>query len=225
MSDAYLSVRDLSVSFGSREVFSRLSFDLTPGEPIVVYGGPSSGKSVLALAMLGMVPAPGVVRGSIKINGDEMVGAPERVWCKLRTTTVSLVTQEAWTALMPQIKIGDQLADPLARGWFASRKKAKAQVVEMLDRLGLPDPVALAERTPAALSGGQRQRVGIARAMICSPQVLIADAPTSALDITARAEVLEMLLDYSHDHGLLFCTAESGLLPYLSSTVIALGRD
>ncbi|MDO4717100.1 MAG: ATP-binding cassette domain-containing protein [Propionibacteriaceae bacterium] len=224
MSEAYVEVRDLSVRFGSREVFSGIDFDLAPGDPLVVYGGPSSGKSVLALAMLGMVPQGGVVSGSIKIDGVEMVRASERAWCKLRTSTVSLVTQEAWAALMPQITIAEQLAEPLLRGWFPSRKKARAEVVAALGALGLPDPAALAQRCPSALSGGQRQRVGIARAMICSPRVLIADAPTSALDITARADVLDMLTDYAKDHAMLFCTAESGLIPYVGTRVLRLGR-
>lgn len=223
-SEPVVRVRDLRVRFGTKDVVRGVSFDLQIGRRVCLLGGPGSGKSMIASALLGLVPKPGVVTGSIQFDGRELVGAAERVWCKLRTSSVSLVTQDARKALLPHVRIGDQVAEPLARGWFASRRQARATAVELLGRMGLPDPERFAQRYPPELSGGQRQRVGLARALACDPGVLVADAPTSALDVSAQAEMVDLLNDYARTHALLFCTADAGLAPYVCDELLVLDR-
>lgn len=224
MVEPQVAVRGLGVRFGAKVCVADVDLDLRPGRRVAVLGGPGDGKTMIASSLLGLVPSPGVVSGSIRFSGRELVGQSEGRWCKVRGGSISLVTQDARSALRPNVSVGEQLAEPLTRGFFSSARKARGQVVEMLGRLGLPDPERIADADPRDLSGGQRQRVGLARALMAEPAVLVADAPTSALDVTARAAIIDLINEYAVDHAVLWLTAEAGLVPYVCDEVHVLSK-
>lgn len=220
--DPIVRVRDLQVSFPGRMVVRGIDFDLVPGRRLALLGGPGSGKSLVAAALLGLVPQPGVVRGSIQVDGREMVGASERTWCALRGSVISLVTQDARKALHPDQPVGRQVADACMRGWFARRRPATARALSLLGMMGFDQPAVVAKRPASALSGGQRQRVGIARALASDPAVLVADAPTSALDVLAQGEIIDLLNGWARTRTMLFCTADAALVYRVSDEVLQL---
>ncbi|GAB3703951.1 ABC transporter ATP-binding protein [Mariniluteicoccus flavus] len=199
---ALVEVRDLRVAFGRdrREVVREISFAFDSGDRVGLIGESGSGKSVTALALMGLLPETAHVSGSIRFDGVEMLGRSDREWSRLRGNRMTMVFQEPMTALDPTMKVGRQVAEVLELhgqsrpGGGGTRDR----VVAMLDAVGLPSPDRIAGTFPHELSGGQRQRVVLAMALINQPDLVICDEPTTALDVTVQAKVLD-LLDRSLD--------------------------
>lgn len=190
-----LDVRDLSVHFGRRRVpaVQEVSFNLEPGERLGLIGESGSGKSVTALAVMGLLPANAQASGSVELAGHQVLGASDAELSRVRGDVVSMVFQEPMTALDPTMPCGRQVAEVLRLHQDLPRGSARDRVVEMLQRVGLPRPERIADAYPHELSGGQRQRVMIAMALVNSPDVVICDEPTTALDVTVQAKVLRVL--------------------------------
>lgn len=192
---ALVSVRDLCVEFGRRrtQAVRRVSFEIEPGERLGLIGESGSGKSVTSLALMGLLPENARVTGSITVAGHEIVGADDRDVARLRGDVMSMVFQEPMTALDPTMKVGRQVAEVLLLHQGQQAGAARPRVVAMLEAVGLPSPERIADSYPHQLSGGQRQRVIMAMALINSPDLVICDEPTTALDVTVQARVLRVL--------------------------------
>jgi len=192
---ALLTVRDLDVAIGERPVLQALGLELEAGEVLGLIGESGSGKSLTALALAGLLPDGARASGSVLFGGTELLGADEAALCRVRGRGIGLVFQEPATALNPLLTIGDQVAETARIHGGCSATAARERAAATLERVGLPaDRIALA-RYPHELSGGQRQRVAIALAVALAPQLLIADEPTTALDVTTQAQILELLAE------------------------------
>jgi len=193
--DELLVVEDLCVSFGRRRIpaVRHLDFTLAPGQRLGLIGESGSGKSVTSLAVMGLLPDNAQISGSVRLAGHQVVGAADRELARLRGDVMSMVFQEPMTALDPTMTCGRQVAEVLQLHRSGERGAARGRVVEMLERVGLPNPARIAEAYPHQLSGGQRQRVMMAMALVNTPDLVICDEPTTALDVTVQARVLEVL--------------------------------
>ena len=199
---AVLEVRDLEVSFGETKILRGVSFDLEAGQTLGVVGESGCGKSMTGFAIMGMLQSPGrVSNGSIKLNGRELVGLKEREYREVRGAQIGLVMQDPFTSLNPMMRVGDQIAEAFRIHQKLGRKAAWERSVEMLDKVGVPAPPASARKYPHQMSGGQRQRVVIAMAFACKPTVLVADEPTTALDVTLQAQILRLLRELQQTEG------------------------
>jgi peptide/nickel transport system ATP-binding protein len=198
-----LEVRDLRVSFGRRRVQAvrGVDFDLDDGQRLGLIGESGSGKTVTALAVMGLLPENATVTGSVRLRGSEIVGAPEVALARLRGAAVSMVFQEPMTALDPTMRVGRQVAEVLRLHQGEESGPAREQMVSMLAEVGLADPARIADAYPHQLSGGQRQRAILAMALINSPDLVVCDEPTTALDVTVQALVLQKLNEVLTDSG------------------------
>ncbi|QHE74877.1 ABC transporter ATP-binding protein [Hydrogenophaga sp. PBL-H3] len=201
-----LEVTDLTVAFekqGRRvEVVSGVSFSIAAGRTLGVVGESGCGKTMTSLAVMGLTPAHGLVSGSIRLAGQEMVGAPERVWEDSRGARAAMVFQEPMSALNPVMTIGRQIAEVLVRHRRMRWREAHEHAVEALASVGIPSPGLRAKDYPHRLSGGMRQRAMIAIALACRPAVLVADEPTTALDVTIQAQVLDLMVEMQERLGM-----------------------
>lgn len=190
-----LEVRDLTVAFGRRRMpaLQGVSFELAAGQRLGVIGESGSGKTVTALAVMGLLPENAHAAGSIRLRGTELLGRPETDLARLRGAAMSMVFQEPMTALDPTMRVGRQVAEVLRLHQGAESGPARERVIAMLGEVGLADPERIADAFPHQLSGGQRQRAILAMALINSPDLVICDEPTTALDVTVQARVLEKL--------------------------------
>ncbi len=191
-----LEVRDLRVSFGRRkiEAVRGVDFEIAEGQRLGVIGESGSGKTVTALALMGLLPDNATATGSVRLRGNEIIGAPEVALARLRGDAVSMVFQEPMTALDPTMRVGRQVAEVLRLHQGAESGPARDRVVSMLAEVGLTDPTRIADAYPHQLSGGQRQRVVLAMALALEPpDLVICDEPTTALDVTVQALVLQKL--------------------------------
>jgi peptide/nickel transport system ATP-binding protein len=201
-----------------------LSFGLGAGERLGLIGESGSGKSLTALAVTGLL-APGLVpRGSVLLHGVEVVGAGERMLVPLRGRVASVVFQEPLTALDPLMRLGKQLAEPLRRHQGLRGTALRTAVLDALKEVSLAEPERIARAYPHEISGGQRQRVAIAMALACRAKLLIADEPTTALDVTVQAEVLDLLdrVVADHDMALLFISHDLAVVSHMTDRVIVL---
>ena len=196
-----LQVRDLGVWLRSGDAVSHVvdgvGFDIAPGEMLGLVGESGSGKTVLSRTLLGLHRPGSVERleGSIRFEGRELTRLAEPEWRSLRGVGIAMVFQDPMTALNPVLTVGAQIEHALTRRRGLSRSEARRRTIELLDRVGIPDPARRARQYPVQLSGGLRQRVVIALALSCDPKLLIADEPTTALDVTVQAQVLDLLDD------------------------------
>lgn len=197
-----LDVAGLSVRAGDRRLLDDVSFSVAPGERVGIIGESGSGKSLTALAVAGLLP-PGLrAQGSVRLGGTQVVGAPEKVLNRTRGSAVALVFQEPRTALDPLMRVGRQIAEPLRRHRGLRGVALRTGVLDLMGELALPEPERLARSFPHEISGGQRQRVAIAMALACEPALLVADEPTTALDVTVQDEILRLLLDVVDRRGM-----------------------
>jgi len=198
-----LSVRDLRIAFGGREAVRGISFDVAAGETLGLVGESGSGKSVTALAVMRLLGESAAVSGSIQLDSEELLTLPEEAMRRHRGRNVAMVFQEPMTALNPVMTVGRQIAEALeAHAPRMPRSEVRARVMEAMLEVGLPDPERRADDYPHQFSGGQRQRVVIAMALMNRPQLLIADEPTTALDVTVQAQVLALLKRLRAERGL-----------------------
>ena len=202
-----LAVENLSVRAGTRTLVSDLSFRIEPGKRMGLIGESGSGKSLTAMAVTGLLPAGLSSQGLVNLDGVEVVGALERRLNQMRGNSVAVVFQEPLTALDPLMKMGWQVAIPLQRrlrreGRDTGGADLRRAVLDLLARVSLNQPERIANSYPFEVSGGQRQRVAIAMALACRPKLLIADEPTTALDVTTQAEILDLLFELVVDLGM-----------------------
>ena len=200
-----LSVQDLTVSFpseaGAVRAVRGISFDLAAGEVLGIVGESGSGKSVTSLAIMGLLPETATLTGSIKLHGDELIGKGDDDLSKLRGNELAMVFQDPLSSLTPIFTVGDQITEALEVHSHVSGSAARARAVELLDLVGIPNPKIRLKSFPHEFSGGMRQRVMIAMAIANDPDVIIADEPTTALDVTIQAQVLEVLRTAQHETG------------------------
>jgi peptide/nickel transport system ATP-binding protein len=201
-----LEVTDLRVRLntqrGPADAVRGVSFALERGETLGLIGESGCGKSITALALLGLLPERAVVSGSIRFDGEELVGRSDAEMCKLRGNRIGIVFQEPMTALNPLHTVGRQVAEPLRLHKGLAEAAARKQAIALLDRVGLPDASRRVDAYPHQLSGGQRQRVTIAMALACGPDLLIADEPTTALDVTIQGQILDLIADLVAERGM-----------------------
>ena len=193
-----LSVQDLRVHFwtggGTVHAVNGISFDIGPGETLGIVGESGCGKSVTALALLGLLPRAGRVRsGSARFDGRDLLRLSQRALRRVRGRQIAMIFQDPMTSLNPVLTIGRQIREPLETHFGMNRKAASARAAELLDRVGIPSPDARLSDYPHQFSGGMRQRAMIAMALACRPKIMIADEPTTALDVTIQAQILALL--------------------------------
>jgi peptide/nickel transport system ATP-binding protein len=219
-----LEVRGLSIDIDGRRVVDDVSFDVPDGARVGLIGESGSGKSLTALAMLGLLPDQAVATGSIRWDGRELIGMPDRELAQLRGDEIGIVFQEPRTALNPIRTVGRQIAEAIRIHERIPRSEARRRAVAEAARVHLPDPERIVGRYPHQLSGGQRQRVAIAIALACHPRLLIADEPTTALDVTIQAEILDLLRSLVADAGmsLVFITHDLAVLSQIATHGIVL---
>lgn len=226
---ALLSLENLSVHAGSKALVSNLSFSLNRGERLGLIGESGSGKSLTSLAATGLLPAGLSASGSAILAGKQVIGAPDRELNQLRGTAVAIVFQEPLTALDPLMRVGRQVAEPLARraqrdGTPLSGAALDKAVLALLDEVALSEPQRMATSYPHELSGGQRQRISIARALAVNPQVIVADEPTSMLDVSVRLGILNLLNDMKAQLGLalLYITHDIATARYVAEDIMVM---
>src|SRR3984957_9496488 len=198
-----LEVRHLSVAFGAKRVVDDVSFALDRGETLALVGESGSGKSLTALSLLQLLPRGGSnPAGSIHLDGHEMLGAPPAVLHQARGDIAGIVFQEPMTSLNPLHRIGRQVAEAITLHRQVPRAKVRERVIAVLEEAGFPEAAHRLDAFPHQLSGGQRQRVMIAMALVNDPALLIADEPTTALDVTIQARILALLAQLKRERGL-----------------------
>lgn len=220
LGERVLEVTDLSIQFKSEHgwstVVDHLDLTLDRGETLGLVGESGSGKTVTSLAIMGLLTGPRVrISGSVKLQGRELVGLSKREMNALRGKSIGMIFQEPRRSLNPAFTVGDQIAEVVKRHQEGvGRREAWARAVEMLDLVGIPDAAARAHEYPHQFSGGMCQRVMLAMAVACEPVVLIADEPTTALDVTVQAQVLDLLTELQDRMGLgiLFITHDLGVV-------------
>ena len=230
-SDQLLSVEDLTVEFAMRDgstarVIDGLSFDLKAGETLGIVGESGCGKSMTALAIMRLIPSPPgrIAQGQIRLEGDNLVSVDEARMRQIRGKEISMVFQEPMTSLNPVYTIGDQIAETIRLHDGLSRKDARARTVEMLRAVAIPAAETRIDDYPHQLSGGMRQRVMIAMALACRPKVLIADEPTTALDVTVQAQIFDLLkeLQEQTNTAIILITHDMGAIAEMAQRVLVM---
>jgi microcin C transport system ATP-binding protein len=223
-----LDVRDLSVAFGNTLAVDRVSFSIKRGQCVALVGESGSGKSVSALSILRLLPYPAASHpsGTIHFKGRELLRADEREMREVRGNDISIIFQEPMTSLNPLHTIEAQIGEILSLHQGISGAMARARILELLTQVGIPDPETRLGSYPHQLSGGQRQRVMIAMALANEPDLLIADEPTTALDVTVQAQILALLADIRRRLGmsLLFITHDLGIVRRIADTVCVMNK-
>jgi peptide/nickel transport system ATP-binding protein/oligopeptide transport system ATP-binding protein len=221
---ALLAVEDLRVDFDGIRAVDGFSFAIEPGEALGIVGESGSGKSMTALALLGLVPPPGRVSGRVLFEGDDLVRANEARLRAVRGDRIAMVFQDPLTALNPYLRVGEQLAEVLETHRGTPRKEAWRRAAEALERVGIASPGTRVHDYPHQLSGGMRQRVLIAMALLCEPAVLVADEPTTALDVTVQAQILEIFRDEREKRGaaLILITHDLAVLARVADRVLVM---
>ena len=226
---ALLEVNDLRTHFrtddGVVKAVDGVSFQVEKGKTLGIVGESGSGKSVSNLAILGLHnPQTTTIGGEIRFNDQELVGASEATMQKLRGNGISMIFQDPLTSLSPYYTVGEQIAETYRRHTGANKKKAWARAVEMLDKVGIPQPERRAKQYPHEFSGGMRQRAMIAIALCCDPALLIADEPTTALDVTVQAQILDLLreLQSEFETAIILITHDMGVVAQMADDVLVM---
>ncbi len=234
---ALLEVEDLHIRLqtqrGPADAVRGIGFSLERGETLGIVGESGCGKSITVQSLMGLLPASAQVGGSIRFDGTELVGLDERSMCAIRGNRIGMIFQEPMTALNPVHTVARQVGEPLRLHRGLSGASARAEALGLLERVGIPDAASRLDAYPHQFSGGQRQRIGIAMALACGPDLLIADEPTTALDVTIQKQILDLIKDLvaergmsliliSHDLGVIANTVSRMLVMY-GGTVVESG--
>ena len=220
-----LKVRDLNVEFGTQDgvvkAVKGIDLDVLPGETVGIVGESGSGKSQTMMALMGLLASNGRASGSALYRDQELIGLPERELNRIRGARITMIFQEPMTSLDPLYRIGSQIAEPLMKHKGMNARAARARVLELLNLVGIPDPARRIDAYPHEMSGGQRQRVMIAMALANDPDILIADEPTTALDVTIQAQILTLLAELQQKFGMaiVFITHDLSIVRRFSDRV------
>ena len=227
---ALLEVSNLKTSFladdGEVTVVNGVSFNVQASRTLAIVGESGCGKSVTALSIMGLLakPAGRIAEGSIRFEGQELVGASERVLQDLRGNGMSMIFQEPMTSLNPSYTVGEQIIEGLIKHRKLSRTQAREKAIDILHKVRIPSPEQRLDEFPHKLSGGMRQRVMIAMALVCEPRVLIADEPTTALDVTIQAQILELMRTLQQETGtaIVLITHDLGVVAEVADEVLVM---
>jgi peptide/nickel transport system ATP-binding protein len=224
-----LEVRDLAVSFATEEgtvqAVDGVSFALAPSEVLAVVGESGSGKSVTAMTLLGLTRSPNAAfEGSARFKGLDLISASEEELRKVRGAEIGMIFQDPMTSLNPVMKVGDQIVEQIAEHQGLPAQQARARAVEMLEKVGIPRARERVNSYPFEFSGGMRQRVMIALALSCDPSVLIADEPTTALDVTIQAQILERIRELRREMGaaVIVVTHDLGVVADIADRIVVM---
>ncbi|MBA9025186.1 MULTISPECIES: ABC transporter ATP-binding protein [Bacillaceae] len=225
--DNILEVKDLNISFhtfsGEVQAIRGVNFELKKGETLAIVGESGSGKSVTTKAIMRLLPPQNseIKSGEILFDGNDLAHLSEKKMQKVRGKDISLIFQDPMTSLNPTIKVGKQIMEPIIKHQNASKSEAKKRALELLSMVGIPNPEQRFDQYPHQFSGGMRQRVVIAIALACNPKVLIADEPTTALDVTIQAQILELMkeLQKKIDTSIIFITHDLGVVANVADRV------
>ncbi|MDM8561587.1 ABC transporter ATP-binding protein [Candidatus Parabeggiatoa sp. HSG14] len=224
-----LEVSNLHVSFstdsGELQVVQNISFDIKAGETVALVGESGCGKSVTALAVMGLIEEPGrITQGNIKLNNEELVNLDEVKRQKIRGRYVGMIFQEPMTSLNPVFTIGNQISEVLTHHFKMTERDARLEVLGLLEKVGISSPHRRIDQYPHELSGGMKQRVMIAMALACKPCLLIADEPTTALDVTIQAQILRLLKQLQDEMGMaiLLITHNLGVVAHFAQRVVVM---
>jgi peptide/nickel transport system ATP-binding protein/oligopeptide transport system ATP-binding protein len=224
-----LEVRDLRVGFATEgglvQAVDRVSFDVRPGEVVAIVGESGSGKSVTAQTIMGLTRSKNSrIEGSVKLDGAELVDAPDAELRRLRGDRVSMVFQDPMTSFNPVYKLGRQIAEAMRAHGNVSKSEARARAIELFEAVGIPDAERRIDDYPHEFSGGMRQRAMIAMALALEPELLIADEPTTALDVTIQAQILQLLEDLNRERNLatILITHDLGVVAEVADRVLVM---
>ncbi|MBO3742776.1 ABC transporter ATP-binding protein [Actinoplanes flavus] len=226
---AYLEVSDLHVHFPTQDGIVKavqgLSYSLPLGRTLAIVGESGSGKSVSSMAVMGLHDRKSTkITGSIKVGGKEIVGMSERAMMSFRGADAAMIFQDPQSSLHPYFTVGDQIMESYRSHNRTSKKAAKERAIEMLDRVGIPNPKRRVDQYPHEFSGGMRQRAMIAMALVNDPKLLIADEPTTALDVTVQAQILDLIADLQRDFGsaVVFITHDLGVVAEIADDILVM---
>ncbi|MDE7050658.1 MAG: ABC transporter ATP-binding protein [Lactobacillus sp.] len=226
MTEKVLDVKNLKIDFhtyaGDVKAIRNVSFHLNKGETLAIVGESGSGKSVTTRTVIGLLAKNAeIVGGEIDFHGKNLLATKEKDWRKIRGNEISMIFQDPMTSLDPTMKIGQQIAEPLIKHKGISKKEAWKKALEMIKAVGIPDAEKRINQYPHQFSGGMRQRIVIAIALICEPEILLADEPTTALDVTVQAEILDLMKDLQKKIGtsIIFITHDLGVVAGMADRV------
>jgi oligopeptide transport system ATP-binding protein len=228
MSDKLLSLRDLSVHFrmdrGDVTAVDRVSFDVSEGEVMGLVGESGSGKSQILFSLMGLLASNGRATGAATFQGQNLLALSPSQLDQVRGVSMTMIFQDPMTSLNPYMRVGDQLAEGLQVHRGMGKAQAQAEAVRMLDRVRIPDAANRARRYPHEFSGGMRQRAVIAMALLAQPKLLLADEPTTALDVTIQAQIIDLMSEIARETGtaILFVTHDLGVVARLCDRVVVL---
>jgi peptide/nickel transport system ATP-binding protein len=224
----YLDVRDLKVHFptddGIVKSVDGLSFHIERGKTLGIVGESGSGKSVTSMAVMGLHGKSAQISGSIRLDGQELVGAPEETVRRLRGKKMAMIFQDPLSSMHPFYTVGNQIIEAYRIHNDVSKKEARAHAIAMLDRVGIPEPSQRVDAYPHQFSGGMRQRAMIAMALSCDPDLLIADEPTTALDVTVQAQILDLIRDLQKEFNsaVVIITHDLGVVAELADDILVM---
>lgn len=228
MTQPLLEVKDLKVSFAGKKkttnIVAGLSFKVEKGKTLCIVGESGCGKSMTSLSVMGLLPKTGEVEGEILLKGNNLTEKSMKQMSKIRGNQISMIFQEPMTSLNPVQTVGKQIAETIILHQNAGKKEARQKAIEMLQLVGIPSPEKRIDAYPHELSGGMRQRVMIAIALSCNPELLIADEPTTALDVTIQAQILDLMknLQKDLDMGIIMITHDLAVVSEMADTVLVM---
>lgn len=228
MTQPLLEVKNLKVSFAGKKkttnIVAGLSFNVEKGKTLCIVGESGCGKSMTSLSVMGLLPKTGEIEGEILLKGDNLTEKSMKQMSKIRGNQISMIFQEPMTSLNPVQTVGKQIAETIILHQKVSKKEARQKAIEMLQLVGIPSPDKRIDAYPHELSGGMRQRVMIAIALSCNPELLIADEPTTALDVTIQAQILDLMknLQKELDMGIIMITHDLAVVSEMADTVLVM---